>query len=61
MGFWWTRCLSEKPRAPYRQGFNVALTAVANKVSKYLQLLPFAKSARVLDPRQCAVLGSELQ
>ena len=45
-------------RAPYRQGFNVALTAAANKVSKYLQLLPFAKSARVLER---AVLGSEVE
>ena len=53
--------LSEKQRAPYRQGFNVALTAAANKVSKYLQLLPFAKSARVLDPRQRAILGSEVE
>ena len=53
--------LSEKQRTPYRQGFNVALAAAANKVSKYLQLLPFAKSARVLDPRQRAVLGSEVE
>ena len=55
--------LSEKQHAPYRQGFNVALDAAANKVSKYLQLLPFAKSARVLDPRQRAVLemGSQVE
>ena len=53
--------LSEKQCAPYRQGFNVALTAAANQVSKYLQLLPFATSARVLDPRQRAVLGSEVE
>ena len=46
--------LSDIQRAPYRQGFNVALTAAANKVSKYLQLLPFATSA------ESWILGSML-
>ena len=53
------KALSSKDREPYKKGFIIATHAAAAKVQKYLALLPFAKHARVLDPRQRPVLESE--
>ena len=51
--------LSIQQREPSQRGFNVALNVAAMKVQKYLPVLPFAKCARVFDPRQRLVLCSE--
>ena len=52
-------CFPLPKQAEARRGFNIALTAAANKVQKYLNLMPFAKATRVVDPRQRTVLAAE--
>ena len=54
-----SKALSANDGEPYKNGFNLAINAAAAKVQKYLALLPFAKHAKILDPRQRPVLESE--